>query len=58
MSATLTKDLYAKRKLLQENVFRPLTVRTADEYETQTYNSDSLSENKRTKLTNTRHINP
>jgi hypothetical protein len=29
-----------------------------DEYETQTDNSDSPSENKRTKFMNTRHINP
>ncbi len=52
------KNLSAKRKLLQENVFRPLTVKITDEYETQTDNSDSPSENKRTKFTNTRHINP
>ena len=35
-----------------------ITVKTRDEYETQTDNSDSPSENKRTKFTNTRHINP
>jgi hypothetical protein len=35
-----------------------ITVKTTDEYETQTDNSDSPSENKRTKFTNTRHINP
>jgi hypothetical protein len=52
------KNLSAKRKLLQKNVFRPLTVKITDEYETQTDNSDSPSENKRTKFTNTRHINP
>jgi hypothetical protein len=45
-------------KLLRENVFRPLTVKIMDEYETQTDNSNSPSENKRTKFTNTRHINP
>jgi hypothetical protein len=42
------KNLSAKRKLLQKNVFRPLTVKITDEYETQTDNSDSPSENKRT----------
>jgi hypothetical protein len=53
------KNLSALRKLLQKkNVFRPLTVKITDEYETQTDNSDSPSENKRTKLTKTRHINP
>jgi uncharacterized FlaG/YvyC family protein len=47
----LTKEnLSAKRKLLQENVFRPLTVKITDKYETQTDKSDSPSENKRTKI--------
>jgi hypothetical protein len=35
-----------------------ITVKTTDEYEPQTDNSDSPSENKRKKFTNTRHINP
>jgi hypothetical protein len=35
-----------------------ITVKTTDKYETQTDNSDSPSENERTKFTNTRHINP
>jgi hypothetical protein len=35
-----------------------ITVKTTDEYENQTDNSDSLSENKRAKFTNARHINP
>jgi hypothetical protein len=35
-----------------------ITVKTTDEYETQTDNSDRPSENKWTKFTNTRHINP
>jgi hypothetical protein len=35
-----------------------ITVKTTDEYETQTDNSDSPSKTKRTKFTNTRHINP
>jgi hypothetical protein len=35
-----------------------ITVKTTDEYKTQTDNSDSPSENKRTKFTNTRHVNP
>jgi hypothetical protein len=34
-----------------------IRVKTTEEYETQTDNSDSPSENKRTKVTNTRHIN-
>ena len=34
----------------KKNVFRPLTVKITDEYETQTENSDSPSENKRTKI--------
>jgi trehalose/maltose hydrolase-like predicted phosphorylase len=34
-----------------------MTIKTTDEYETQTDTSDSPSENKRTKFTNTRHIN-
>ena len=44
------KKLSAKRKLFREIVFRPLTVKITDEYETQTDNSDSPSENKRTKI--------
>ena len=52
------KKISALRKLLQKNVFRPLTVKITDEYKTQTDNSDSPSENKRTKFTKTRHINP
>jgi hypothetical protein len=32
-------NLSAKQKLLQENVFRPLTVKIMDEYETQTHHS-------------------
>ena len=59
LQVRLNKKIFPqKRKLLRENVFRPLTVKTTDEYETQTDNSDSPSENKRTKFTNTRHINP
>ena len=47
----LTKtNLSAKRKLLRQNVFRPLTVKITDEYKTQTDNYDSPSENKRTKI--------
>ena len=42
----------------EKKIFRPLTVKITDEYETQTDNSDSPSEHKRTKLTKTRHINP
>jgi hypothetical protein len=34
------------------------TVKIKDEYKTQTDNSDSPSEKKRTNFTNTRHINP
>jgi hypothetical protein len=49
-SSAFKKILSAKRKLLRENVFRTLTVKITDVYETQTDNSDSSSENKRTKI--------
>jgi hypothetical protein len=54
----LNKKLFHKSESSYEKMsLDHITVKTTDEYETQTDNSDSPSGNKRTKFTNTRHIN-
>jgi hypothetical protein len=55
----LTKKSFPKSESSYEKMsLDHISVKTMDEYETQTDNSDSPSENKRTKFMNTRHINP